>query len=461
MGSGCSCINPRYFKTLMAGLILAFFMVNQVAAQSEKAQLQNRKSRLQQELNETNQELNETRQNKSANLKQLVLINKKIDKREQLIGAIEQEVGGIDSQVNRLNDTIRRIERNLVSLRREYAQLIYSTYRNRGAYDKLMFLFASRDFNQAVKRLKYMQQYTEYRQRQVNEITATQKVLAYKKLELEKQKSSKLTLKHQQEREKASLASEKQEKDQRAKNLTTQEKKLLVKLHEKENALNKLQAAIESIVAAEIRKANEEKARKASEAAITARARTKTEVATKPAVKTEAKPTATAIKTEPPALAEAAAKKTTTYSMSVTAEDVALSGSFAGNKGRLPAPLDRGNIVSSFGEHPHPEFQNIRIRNNGIDISTAPGSKVKAIFEGEVSSVMFIANLNYVVIVRHGDYLSVYSNLESVEVKKGDKLRSRQSLGTVAVSEGENTARLHFELWNGTTMLNPAGWLRI
>ena len=98
--------------------------------------------------------------------------------------------------------------------------------------------------------------------------------------------------------------------------------------------------------------------------------------------------------------------------MSVTAEDVALTGSFAGNKGRLPSPVDKGSIISSFGEHPHAEFQNIKIKNNGIDIISAPGAQAKVIFDGEVSSVIFIANLNYVVIVRHGDYLTVYSNLE-------------------------------------------------
>jgi septal ring factor EnvC (AmiA/AmiB activator) len=147
--------------------------------------------------------------------------------------------------------------------------------------------------------------------------------------------------------------------------------------------------------------------------------------------------------------------------MSVSAEDVALTGSFAGNKGRLPSPIDRGSIISSFGEHPHAEFQNIKIKNNGIDITSTPGAQAKVVFDGEISSIMFIANLNYVVIVRHGDYLSVYSNLESVSVKKGDKVKIRQSLGTVATGQGESRSRLHFELWQGTIVQNPASWLNI
>lgn len=444
-------------------IVVVFFVLSlNASSQTEKAKLQSRKARLETELNETNNELNETRKDKTANLKQLVLINKKINKREDLINAIEQEVGGIDGQIGSLNDTIWRIERNLQAMKQEYAKLIYSTYRNKGASNKLMFMFASRDFNQAVKRMKYMQQYTEYRQRQADEILHTQQILVSKKLELETSKSSKLSLKRIQERERSNLAFEKQEKDQKVKSLTSQEKKLLVKLREKETALNQLQNAIESLVAAEIRKANEEKARKASEAALAARAKAKPETPAKTTVKKETKPTPSEAVARPEiAEAKAAVSTKSTSSMSVSAEEVALTGSFSGNKGRLPAPVDRGTIISSFGEHPHPDFQNIRIRNNGIDISTTPGAKAKVIFDGEVSSVMFIANLNYVVIVRHGDYLSVYSNLQSADVRKGDKVRSRQSLGAVAVAEGDSQAKLHFELWLGTTVLNPATWLRI
>jgi septal ring factor EnvC (AmiA/AmiB activator) len=148
-------------------------------------------------------------------------------------------------------------------------------------------------------------------------------------------------------------------------------------------------------------------------------------------------------------------------SMSSTAEEVALTGGFASNKGRLPSPLDKGALIFSFGEHPHAEFQNIKIKNNGIDLLSTPGAPAKVVFDGEVSSVMFIANLNYVVIVRHGDYLTVYSNLQDVSVKKGDKVKTRQSLGTVFTEQGESKSRLHFELWHGTNVLNPANWVKI
>ena len=469
--------NPRLYLFLsgFAIVLLLGFATFSMYAQSDKSKMQSRKSKLEKEIVELNRELEQTKLNKSANLNQLVLINKKISKREDLINEIEAEVGNIDNQVKNLNDTIYRITLNLSSLKAEYARIIYSTYRNRSAYNRLMFIFASHNFNQAYKRLKYLQQYTSYRKEQVKSINETQQVLAAKKLEFERQKSSKLQLKHSQEKERNELSNEKTQKDEKIKNLTSQEKTLLVKLRNNEVALNKLQIAIENVVAAEIKKANEEKARKAANLAnerkaiadAERKAKAKAETENKSKSKTESGKKMAEPKNEPIARVEesrstaAKAAPVSTNSMSVSAEDVALTGSFAGNKGRLPSPIDKGSIISSFGEHPHAEFQNIKIKNNGIDITSAPGAQAKVVFDGEISSIMFIANLNYVVIVRHGDYLSVYSNLESVSVKKGDKVKIRQSLGTVATGQGESRSRLHFELWQGTIVQNPASWLNI
>ena len=469
--------NPRLYLFLSgcAIVLLLGFATFSMYAQSDKSKMQSRKSKLEKEIVELNRELEQTKLNKSANLNQLVLINKKISKREDLINEIEAEVGNIDNQVKNLNDTIYRITLNLSSLKAEYARIIYSTYRNRSAYNRLMFIFASHNFNQAYKRLKYLQQYTSYRKEQVKSINETQQVLAAKKLEFERQKSSKLQLKHSQEKERNELSNEKTQKDEKIKNLTSQEKTLLVKLRNNEVALNKLQIAIENVVAAEIKKANEEKARKAANLAnerkaiadAERKAKAKAETENKSKSKTESGKKMAEPKNEPIARVEesrstaAKAAPVSTNSMSVSAEDVALTGSFAGNKGRLPSPIDKGSIISSFGEHPHAEFQNIKIKNNGIDITSVPGAQAKVVFDGEISSIMFIANLNYVVIVRHGDYLSVYSNLESVSVKKGDKVKIRQSLGTVATGQGESRSRLHFELWQGTIVQNPASWLNI
>jgi septal ring factor EnvC (AmiA/AmiB activator) len=476
--TGITRKNTRFyfFICFMIAIFLLGIATISMYAQSDKNKMQSRKAKLEKEIIEMNRELEQTKLNKSANLNQLVLINKKINKREELINEIEQEVGSIDSQVKNLNDTIYRITMNLSSLKEEYARIIYSTYRNRSAYNRLMFIFSSHNFNQAYKRLKYLQQYTEYRKSQVKSINETKQMLAAKKLEFEKRKSSKLSLKHAQEQERNVLANEKSQKDEKIKSLTSQEKTLLIKLRNNEIALNKLQTAIENIVVAEIKKANEEKARKAASALVERKAIAEADRKARAKADAEKKSkskSGSGGKTSAPDKSESIAKAdesrssaarvatVSSNSMSVTAEDVALSGSFAGNKGRFPAPVDRGVIISSFGEHPHAEFQNIKIKNNGIDITSTTGAQAKAIFDGEVSSVIFIANLNYVVIIRHGDYLTVYSNLDSVTVKKGDKVKTRQSLGTVSTGQGESKSRLHFELWQGTVVQNPSSWLNI
>lgn len=475
MMTGKTRANTRFYIVLCGCLAIFLFGLATATmfAQSDKSKMQSRKSKLEKEILEMNRELEQTKTNKSANLNQLILINKKIKKREELINEIENEVGNIDSQVKSLNDTIYRITINLNSLKDEYARIIYSTYRNRSAYNRLMFLFSSRNFNQAYKRLKYLQQYTEYRKSQVKSISESRVILAAKKLEFEKRKSSKLTLKHSQEEAKDALANEKSQKDEKVKNLTSQEKTLLIKLRNNEVALNKLQVAIENLVLAEIKKANEEKARKAASALVARQAADaadrKARAQAEADRKANAKNTTGGKTTDPEPLAivtaprPSAARETPeqSNSMSVTAEDVALSGSFAGNRGHLPSPIDKGAIISSFGEHAHAEYQNIKIKNNGIDIISVPGAQAKVIYDGEISSVIFITNLNYVVIVRHGDYLTVYSNLETVTVKKGDRVKTRQSLGIVSTGQGESKSRLHFELWQGTIVQNPASWLNI
>lgn len=439
---------PGFKVALMVtSLIIGFVML--IPAQNQKVKLQERKNKLEQEISNTNKQLNQTQKNKEANLNQLFLINKKINHREELIHAIGDEVSGLENQIGNLSDTIFRLSTSIENLKKEYARLIYSTYRNRNAYSRLMFIFSSKNFNQAFKRLKYLQQYSDYRKTQANAILQTQSLLGAKKLELEKQKNSKLTLRERQELEKNQLAQEKTDKDRAIKKLTKQEKTLLVKLKEKEAALGKLQRAIESVIAEEIRKANEEKARKASEATAAAKP---AEGSKKPGTTKPSETGKENVNNKPIVPAR-------TNSMSSTVEEVALSNSFSGNKGRLPWPVERGTISSTFGEHPHPEYKNIKIRNNGVDISAVSGSKARAVFDGVVSSVMSITNLHYVVIIRHGDYLTVYSNLLDVSVKKGDKVKTRQQIGTIYTDPDLNKTLLHFELWNGKSLQNPGQWL--
>jgi len=384
-------------------------------AQDKKTQLQQKKAKIEEEINYTNKLLDETKKNKQASVNQLVLLNKKITKRQELISAINGEIGSLDKQIDETNDTINHLTQTIKRLKEEYARMIYYAGKNRNSYSRLMFIFSAKDFNQAYQRLKYFQQYSSYRQNQVRVIKENQLLLNEKINLLEKQKAYKLSLKKSEESEKQKLTREKSEQDQTIKNLSKKEKELLRKLRESEKAARKLQKAIEDLIAEELRKASE--------------AAKKT--GTKPAPENK---------------------------FGLTPAEMQLSSSFAGNKGRLPWPTERGIISSTFGEHPHPVLKGIKTKNNGIDITTARGESARAIFDGEVTSTMTLPGYNNVVIIRHGEFLTVYSNLDQLFVKKGDKVKTKQRIGVIQ-HDDSGKSKLHFELWQGKNIQNPESWI--
>ena len=432
-------------------ILLLFLVLTPLfsGAQNKKKQLMEKKSKIEKEIKQTNKQIEKTKQDKQANLNQLILLNRNIGKREELISTINTEVSGLDHEINSLSDTISRLSSELLSLRKEYARMIYSANKNRNAYSRLMFIFSSRSFNQAYHRLKYFQQYSSYRQTQVKLMENTQSKLSSKKQEVERVKNSKLTLVQKQEQEKQKLTQEKDLKNSAIRKLSNKEKELLKTLHEHEQAADRLQASIEALIADEIRKAEEakkaEEVRKTKVAASQKKAISKTTA--KPPIKTAGKPIAVKPGPARPATLE------------LTPKQAALSQNFSDNKGRLPWPVERGNISSSFGEHAHPLYNNIKIKNNGIDISTSKGAKARAVFDGVVSSVISIPGCHNIVIMRHGAYLTVYSNLGDVYVKKGDEVSTRQTIGTAYTDPSNAKTMIHFEVWQGTSLMNPESWI--
>jgi murein hydrolase activator len=465
--------NKSSYQLLGFSSLLLWLLMPAIAfPQNEKAKLQEKKVKIEEEINYTNQLLDHTKNTKATNLHQLNLINKKIGRREELINTISSQVTGMDGQIWQINRNISRLQDDLKKLKAEYASLIMSTYKNRDASSRLMFLFSSASFNQAYKRILYLKEYSNYRRAQAAEITRTQQKLNQQLTELEASKKSKESLLSQKEQEKNLLTQEKLVKDKTVKELTKQEKNLSKKLKENEAALAKLQSAIRSLITEEIRKANEARIRKAAEDKRLADARRileekksaenakKNEKPNTKEVTAPANKEIQAAKPEKvPELPVTREVVTSTNSMSSNNEDIKLSDNFAANRGHLPWPVERGIITESFGEHAHPDFKYIRTKNNGIDISSSPGAHARAVFEGEVSSVVFISGINYVVMIRHGDYLSVYSNLQSVNVKKGDKVKTKQILGTLVTDEEDGKTRIHFEVWHGTVLMNPETWI--
>ena len=398
-------------KTLWAGIF--FFLFFGLSAQTKK-ELENKKKNIQKEIEYTNQLLSETKKNKKLSLNQLVTLNKKISMREELITTINNEIEVLNGQIRETNNAISRLQNDLKKLKSEYAKMIYLAYRNRDAYNKLMFVFASKSFSKAYMRLKYFQQYSDYRKKQAEMIVSTQNILNEKIQLLEENKEEKTGLLGSQENEKQNLTKEKSEKEDVFAQLQDKEKQLKKDLDKKKKDAVKLQQAIQKIIEDELSKAQEK-------------------------AKDEQKPT----------------PKT----LVLTPESQQLSNNFISNKGKLPWPVIKGIITEHFGIHPHPLMPDIDISNNGIDISTTKGALARALFDGEVTGVVSVPGSGKVLIIRHGEYLSVYANLNEVFVAPGDKIKTKQNLGNILFDDGDSKTELHLEIWKGQIKLDPEAWL--
>lgn len=397
-------------------LIILMLCAATCYAQKDRAKLEKDKKKVEAEIEYTNKLLEQTRQTRQNSLNEVVILDKKISKREQLIITINSQVELVENQMLLAQDSINLLEKDLKNLKDEYAKMIYYAYKNKNLYDRLIFIFASEDFNQAYQRMKYFEQYNEYRKQQALLIQIKQKRLEIKMEDLAAIRDQKNTLLTSEERQKQQLTVEREEKNQSVKTLSKKEKELQNTLKEKEAAAKKLQQAIQDIIAEEIRLASER--------------------ASKPGAATE---------------------KTGLFSL--TPEEKIISDNFQNNRGSLPWPVEQGIISSTFGEHPHPVLKNVKTRNNGIDLLTEEGAEARAIFSGVVTRVMNVPNNNNVIIIRHGEFLTVYSNLDLVYVRVGEKVITKQKIGKIFTNKADSKTELHFEVWQSKTLLNPEEWL--
>lgn len=380
-----------------------------------KTELESKKQQLLKDIEFTNKLLNETEQNKKATLGELNLLNSKISKRQQLINTISRQAALIEEQINETKGVVKSLEDDLERLKHEYALMLHHTYKNQNQYERLMFILSSEDFNQAYKRVKYFQQYAKHRQEQAKAIEATKNALSEKTEDLAEKKRKMALLVEDTEKEKIKLSTEKEDQAKMVKVLKTKEGQLRNELKQKERDRKKLESAIARIIEEEIKKAKEK------------------------AAKTGA--------------------TVTKSGFALTPKELELSGQFNENEGKLPWPAETGVITSYFGEQPHPTLPSIKIMNNGIDIATDKDAKARAVFEGTVSYVLSVPGAHKAVMVKHGEFFSVYTNLENVTVQSGDKVTVKQVLGSVVTSREDGKTTLHFEIWKGTTKLNPAKWI--
>lgn len=403
-----------------------------------KKQLQSEITTLQNEISNANQLLKKTKKDKEMTLNEVTLLDKKIKQREKLIKAYNEQIALLDDEIKAGQSNIKALNSDLGKLQKEYAKMLVFANKNRSHYDRLGFLFASKDFNQAFSRLRYIRQFNEARTTKMSQIAGTQQRISGEVETSQQAREKQAALLADEKVQKAELQVEKEELNRQVANLKKQEGNIQQDIKNKQQQAQKLQKAIDDIIAEEIRKANEEAERKRKEAE-------KKAAANKDTGKTTITSPTPSSKSE--------------KGMALTPAEKSLSTSFVNNKGKLPWPVERGVVSSSYGKHASVVSDKVTVTNNGIDIATTQGGQARAVFDGEVASVTKLTGSNTVVILRHGEYFTVYSNLENVSVKRGDKVKTKQNLGQVHTSLTENKTELHFELLKQTQRQNPANWL--
>lgn len=418
-------------KLVKCILFLFLFCFTAEAFAQSSSELKRRKEALTREIESLNRSLNQTSDNKNLSLKQIRALNAQIRLREQKISTINSEVRLLDNQISENTGTVRSLQSQLNKLKKEYAGMVLFAFRNQSSYSKLMFIFAARNFNQAYKRLKYLQQFSEYRKKQAKYILGTQDDLNVKIDELDRNKKEKSHLLSDQEKEKKTLGAQKNDKSKVLSGLSSEEKKLKRELTQKQKESATLNRAIANAINREI-----EEARRRAEA--------------------EARAAAAKAKAENNEAPDARPISKGSSILAATPESAKLSSDFLGSRGSLPWPVSNGMIIEEFGNHTY--GRNVTTENNGVDIRTAPGSQVRAVFAGEVAAVQNIAG-SFVILIRHGEYFTVYSNLRAVNVSRGQKVTLKQNIGSVMTDPVDNITEVHFEVRKGAVPMNPASWL--
>lgn len=395
---------------LISALFLIVFTVG-VNAQAPKNDLEDEKQQLEKAIEFTNGLLEETRSSKKTTLNELALLNSKISKREKLLQYYRTEQAVLNDSIFSMLLQIDKSSDEIKMLRDEYARMVNFAYKNDNIYQRMAYIFAAEDFNQAYLRLNFYRHYSAQRKKQISLIESATIEHQNRVELLEKKVTQNETLLASLNNESEQLKYEMDLKKGTISNLKKQEKELITNQTNYQKQANNLKKKIEQVISEDI------------------------------------------------ANSDANGENKSPSKLALTPAEEIVSNNFSSNKGRLPWPSERGVLSSGFGEQEHPDLKGIKIRNNGINIISPKNANARAVFDGEVTRVISVPNFNNVVIIRHGDYLTVYSNLDKVFVKKGSKVKTRDEIGSIFTDQENYKTELHFEIWNGKTLLDPLLWL--
>jgi len=395
------------FKRFVFSLLFAFFFLENlpVFSQTHTGSLKAKRQKLEREIAYTNKLLQEVGKSQKNTVYELQLINNRINMRRRLIAILKNEISGLTDTIASTGLALRQLNNRLDTLKKEYVQIAWYLYKNDNNYNRLIFLFSAKDFNQAYQRLRYLDEIASYIRKEAVRIRQLEDRKKEKLAKLIHDKAEKKRLLDNETTQLSQLQLEQHQKIQLKNKLSNRQRSLRVRLRQKQKESKQLQAQIREAIALSAKKSAENKSKK------------------------------------------------------LTTTENRLSATFAANKGHLPWPVKQGVVSQTFGVHNHPVLKHVQIKNNGINIATAKGSLAYAVFPGKVVNIVHITNTNVAVILKHGDYYTVYSGLDRVMVKRGQQVNRGAALGVIHTNLQGKT-ELHFEVWHNKYLQNPAYWLR-
>ncbi|MCR5861211.1 peptidoglycan DD-metalloendopeptidase family protein [Flavobacterium sp. J372] len=407
-------------------LLTFFFVLATLCAWGQDEQqrkLEQRKAQIQKEIREFQSLLNQEKKKEKNVLGEIYEKNAKIKLSEKLINTTAKQTRLLSDDIYLNQLEINKLNRELKILKEDYANMLVKAYKNRNEQSRIMFILSSESFLQAYKRTQYMKQYASFRKIQGDEIRAKVKRLDSLDRVMNGQKKVKQQLLTESEKEKQALEKEKEEQEKLVQQIQKDKKKYAADIRKMQQEARDIDRKIDRLIREAIAAANK---------------------------KTAAAGTA--------AKKETAEASTSVNKIVLTKEGALVASNFKANRGRLPWPVEKGYISTHFGKHRHPVYKDIEQDSKGIEITTEAGAPVRAVFSGEVMSIQLIAGQR-VVYIQHGDYLSLYMNLASINVKTGDKVSTKENIGTVAMSPATGKAVLKFFIFQNTTNLNPESWI--
>ena len=422
--------NNWRLSSVLCCFMALFFLPFNTLAQTKK-ELEDKRKKMIRDIATTEKMIRKTKQNKEATYDRFVALQNQIVSRGSLIETLNIELNTAEEGILRNQDVIASLERDIANMRTEYARTIRNAFRQKTISNPLLYILSAESLNQAFRRWLFLRKYDQRRHEEAAAIVATQEMLARKVDSLKDTRLEKESLLLSMQGQEESLKVELIEKDKILQVLSKDESRLKADLIKKQAEHEMLNRAIENIITEQVRK-------KAAEA------RKPKPLPSSPVKKLEKQPENT--------------RSPEKNTAELATDEVSLG--FAKNRGRLPWPVESGFIARAFGRQKHPTLKNIEITNNGVDIRTEEHAVVHAVFEGRVAGTQFIPGHDYTVILQHGDYYTVYSNLAETTLVKGDNVRAQQNIGTVSYNTITGSSELHFELWHDKERINPSGWIK-